>query len=117
MDPQSVDAINVERFVAGTLKLDPASVNPASRLLHDLGVGGDDAAHFLLAFAEHFQVSLPNWRWEDYFPREPTILELPVTLIRLFKGKSKWAGYKELTVADLVLMVRGTRTQPGPSDF
>ena len=117
MDSDRIDTVDVELFVASTLKLDPTCINPASRLLHDLGVGGDDAAQFLLAFEKRFQVSLPNWRWEDYFPSEPTILELPVALIRLFKGKSKWAGYKELTVADLMLLVRGARIQTGPSGF
>ena len=61
----------VNELVARKTGLKPDEFGPASRLLHDLGVAGDDAAELLTEFAEQFDVDFGEFRFEQFFPGEP----------------------------------------------
>ena len=49
---------------------DPAAGNPGTRVFHDLGLGGDDAAEFLAEFAKRYAVDLAGFEFDRYFPPE-----------------------------------------------
>lgn len=44
-----------------------------TRLLHDLGIFGDDAELLILRFAKEFEVNLSGFRFDQYFYGEPNL--------------------------------------------
>lgn len=75
-------------------------VRSESRLLHDLGITGDDAAEFIEEFAQIFSVDMSAFPFRRYFTGEPGFLHM----LRTFKMRSEpvWKGKAYLTVAQLV---------------
>lgn len=40
----------------------------------DLGISGDDASEFILAFSKKFKVNIEGFNFNDYFNSEPSLL-------------------------------------------
>ena len=53
-----------------------SALTPEVRLLHDLGVFGDDAGALLTRFSNEFGVDLSTFRFQRYFYDEPHLLNL-----------------------------------------
>ena len=80
-----------------------------SRLLHDLGIAGDDAVELFLAFSREFHVDIREFPFEVYFPGEARIgfLWLRQVLARLFSvhgNDQTFQAYPPITVMDLTRM-------------
>ncbi|QJE98961.1 DUF1493 family protein [Luteolibacter luteus] len=82
----------VTRFVAGEIGCDPSKLTPATRLLEDLGIDGDDAAELMESFAFRFAVDLTGYDHRRHFGPEagwsPVVIHpsaplIPITIIRL----------------------------------
>ena len=88
-------------------------VHLRSRILHDLRIGGDDAAELLNAFQREFDVDMTDFRFQDYFPSEVGIGT--VELARFIGSKLGVAKrpplsrFRSITVADLVLIAEAGR--------
>jgi len=67
-------------------------------LENDLGIYGDDAIEFIVAYAKEFSVDVSRFKAADYFSPEGDII-LPA-IIRFFTGKKK-TKQKELTLKHL----------------
>ena len=66
----------VLQLVAKKTGLQLAKLTMDSRLLHDLGVDGDDAAELLTSFADEFRVDMTTFRFSKHFRPEPSLLDL-----------------------------------------
>ena len=66
---------------------------------HELGINGDDATEFLLAYAEHFHVDISQFMAADYFDGEG--LDILGFVLSLLRVKSASPRRKKLTVGDL----------------
>ena len=84
-------------IIAKTSAHDPHSIKLESRLLHDLGVYGDDADDVLLALQNEFQVDLSRFTFVNYFFSEGPVGILPEWLYRRVAERKL-----PLTVARLV---------------
>ena len=93
------------RFIADRTGLDPRDLRSSSRLLHDLKIDGDDASEMLTEYAEVFHVDLSRLDFPSYFRSEPNVLVLWFGNI---------AGFKPLSVADLVRSARVGKWPPNP---
>jgi hypothetical protein len=71
-----------------------------SRLLHDLGITGDDAEELLDEFASRFEVEMEGFSFDEYFTGEPSVLHFLWVLG--VRKKPIWEDKKELTVSELV---------------
>jgi hypothetical protein len=73
----------------------PEKIGSASRLLHDLGIDGDDAAELLSDYSTIFAVDMSGFDFDRFFRGEP----------HLFNFLRFWFGSKAellpLTVEDL----------------
>ena len=69
-------------------------ISPDSRLNHDLGMTGDDAAEFLSAYSEAFGVDMSAFRFSDHFTGEPHLFNWWLT------GRA--SRLTPITVRDLV---------------
>jgi hypothetical protein len=79
-------------FVATSVALDPRTIDLSSRLLHDLGIDGDDASELLTDYSHVFQVDMQEFDFRRHFRSEPNLLAVlhrttsrlvPVTLREL----------------------------------
>jgi acyl carrier protein len=73
-------------------------VTEDASLENDLGVSGDDAVEFIVAFSKEFNVDVSKFMAAEYFSPEGDVI-LP-TIIGLFTGKKK-ARQKDLTIKHL----------------
>jgi acyl carrier protein len=93
-----VDA-DVKRDIFGLVAkhsgLHPERITAESRLLHDLGIDGDDAEYLLVEFSKKFEVDMNNFDFRKFFKGEP----------HLFNFLEFWFSTNErlapLTVEDL----------------
>ena len=60
----------VRDFLCEQWRVRPQRLTPGTRLLHDLGIDGDDAEEILIDFAERFHVDLSAFPFSDYFGSE-----------------------------------------------
>jgi acyl carrier protein len=60
----------VREFVSEELGVPAARIKPETRLLHDLGVDGDDAGDLLHHFSARFHVDLSAFRFSWHFGPE-----------------------------------------------
>ncbi len=60
----------VRDFLSEQWRVRPERLTPDTRLLHDLGIDGDDAEEILTDFAEQFQVDLSAFRFTEHFGSE-----------------------------------------------
>jgi acyl carrier protein len=86
----------VIEFIAKELGISKMKLKMESRMFHDLGVDGDDAGEFIVAFSKRFDVDISDFIFNDYFGNEGCN---PFALfISLFNSKK----LKPLTVAMLI---------------
>ena len=68
------------QFVAEETGCNPSRLSLDSRLLHDLGMDGDDANEFFQKFEKTYKVDLaPLYQqWDQYFGPEPSFSSVPL---------------------------------------
>lgn len=93
-------ADEVRMLICRKTGLEPEAVRPESRLLHDLGVTGDDAAELIDEFAQTFSVDMSSFQFQCYFTGEPSFSHALWMLG--IKDKPIWSGKLPLTVARLI---------------
>jgi hypothetical protein len=76
----------------------PFALDRTTKVEKDLGITGDEAVEFILAFSKKFNVDTSNFMAAEYFESEGDSL-LP-SIIRFFTGQKK-AKNKELILGDL----------------
>lgn len=81
-------------------------INRDTTLEGDLGITGDDADEFLIAFGEEFNVDVDQFPLGDYFDDERDFVSRAI--IRIFRNKSK-PERKKLTVAHLEKAIKTGR--------
>ena len=60
-------------------------VGPETKLLHDLGVDGDDAGELLQNVADRFRIDMRSFQFDRYFHSESECFFNPFLLIRACK--------------------------------
>lgn len=85
-------------FVIKESAVDDEEITRDTLIEDDLGVTGDDAVDFLIAYGKVFNVDVTKFMKGDYFDGEGDII-LPA-IIRFFTGKKKNPN-KRLTVGHL----------------
>lgn len=86
------------QFVKEKTFVNDVDINMETRLEDDLGVHGDDAVEFIIAYGKYYNVNISNFMAADYFNGEG--LNVLNSLIGIFK-KEKKASKKILTVGHL----------------
>jgi len=85
-------------FISEELGVNKKKLTQNTRIFHDLGVDGDDAAEFIENYARKFDVDIERFSYTEYFGSEAALTPLSI-ILHLF-GKSK--AMKPLFVKDLV---------------
>jgi acyl carrier protein len=88
----------VKMFTVKQSGVPARKVTGDSALENDLGISGDDAYDFIIAFGKEFDVDISKFKGADYFSPEGDSI-LPA-IIRMFTGK-KHPKQKELTIKHL----------------
>lgn len=96
----------IKRFTVDHAAVEEDDVTEDASLENDLGVYGDDAAEFIVAFGKEFNVDVSNFMAAEYFSPEGDII-LP-SIIRALTGKKK-KKQKELTIGHLEKAVMAGR--------
>ena len=86
-------------FLCEQWRVRPERLTPSTRLLHDLGIDGDDAEEILLDFIERFHVDFSSFHFTDYFGSEAGAGGR--WLVRKFRGGDA-LHFAPLTVQDLL---------------
>jgi len=89
---------SLKLFVIKEAAVEDEEVTREAKIEDELGVTGDDAVDFLIAYSKAFNVDVTKFMAADYFDGEGDPI-LP-GIIRLFTGKKKKAN-KILTVGHL----------------
>ena len=112
-DWQRPPGLGVEASVfnlVGELSNIPLSIlRSDTRLLHDLGIGGDDAMELFLAYSREFHVDLNSFPFNNYFPDESAMgflwfIERLAAVVGCGGRIRVFARYTPITIADLVVM-------------
>jgi hypothetical protein len=74
-------------------------------LLHDLKIGGDDAAELIEEYSSAFSVDVTSLEFDRHFPPEPTL----ANLFNSFARKGTYKTKIPITVEDLVIGVSEKR--------
>ena len=61
---------DVQRFFCDSCRVSTEQVTPRTRLLHDLGIDGDDAVEILTDFSKRFGVDLSSLPFQRHFGSE-----------------------------------------------
>jgi hypothetical protein len=77
------------------------------RLYEDLGIYGDDAVEFLIAFGKEFNVDVSNFLAADYFKGEGIDFITPI--LNLFRNKRVTTNKKVLTLGHLEKSIKAGR--------
>jgi hypothetical protein len=77
------------------------------RLYEDLGIYGDDAVDFIVAFGKEFNVDVSNFLAADYFKGEGIDIITPI--LNLFKSKHLIVNKKSLTLGHLEKSIKAGR--------
>jgi acyl carrier protein len=79
--------INLQKFVVEKSFVDDEPITTETRLYEDLGIYGDDAVEFLIAFGKEFNVDVSKFMAADYFKDEGAgVFNLGVTKKALTVG-------------------------------
>src|SRR5438270_11601598 len=90
--------LRLKEFVIKQSCVDDEEITSETRIQNDLGINGDDAVEFIIAFGKEFSVDVSNFLAADYFEPEGDWI-LP-TIIRFLSGREK-TPKKDLTVGQL----------------
>ena len=77
----------VKKFTVNQAAVKENDITEYSSLENDLGIYGDDAVEFIIAFGKEFNVDVSKFMAADYFSSEGDFI-LPA-IIRFFTGKKK----------------------------
>lgn len=94
----NIEKPDLFQFVKEKTFVNDVDIDMETRLENDLGVHGDDAVEFIIAYGKHYNVDVSNFMAADYFSGEG--LNILDSLIEIFK-KEKKASKKTLTVGHL----------------
>lgn len=94
----------VRDFVCESTGAAPEGVTEATSLQRDLGVEGDDAGEFIIAFAERFGVDLDRFDFEAHFDVEGGFDPVRYLFLKAFRPKKLHKA--PVTVSDLVRAAR-----------
>lgn len=87
----------VKQFTSKQQGLDEKDITEDACLEKDLGIYGDDATEYLIAFGKEFNVDVSQFMAADYF--SPEGLDFIDSFIKFFTGKKKnKQPKKELTI-------------------
>ena len=89
---------NLKDFVIKQSYVDDEVITEDTKIEDDLGVSGDDAVDFIIAYGKFFNVDVSNFKVADYF--SPEIDAIMLALIRIFTCRPK-PSRKILTVGHL----------------
>lgn len=85
-------------FVIKQSAVNDEEITRQTKIEEDLGVYGDDASDFIIAFGKEFEVDVSNFMAADYFSPEGD--QILLAIIRFFTNKRK-EKKKVLTVGHL----------------
>ncbi len=88
----------VKAFTSELAGIKEESILETSSVEKDLGIYGDDAVEYILAFGKKFNVDVSNFMAADYF--SPEGIDIIGAVVRMFTGKPK--PIKTLTISHLV---------------
>lgn len=77
----------LKKFVVNQSAVNDQLITRSTQIEGDLGVYGDDAVEFIIAFGKEFNVDVSKFMADDYFSPEGDFI-LPV-IIRFFTNKKK----------------------------
>lgn len=77
----------IKEFAVSQAAVEEDEVTESASIEDDLGVSGDDAVEFIVAFGKKFNVDVSNFMAAEYFSPEGDVI-LPA-IIRFFTGKKK----------------------------
>lgn len=97
---------SIKKFTVKQTGVSDDEVIEDAELESDLGVSGDDAVDYIIAFGIEFKVDVSKFMAADYFSPEGDFI-LPA-IIRMFTGKKK-RKTKELTIRQLEKAVKAGR--------
>jgi acyl carrier protein len=89
---------SIKKFTVKQTGVSDDEVTEGAGLENDLGVSGDDAVDYIIAFGKEFKVDVSRFMAADYFSPEGDSI-LPA-IIRMFTGK-KHPKQKELIMRHL----------------
>ena len=105
----------VAEFIERETGFPQRMVQPSTTLLAEIGLDGDDAEQFFLAFAKRFGVALDGLNLSRHFGGEGFLgagaVAVPIRLAQALLGQDahKGAGLKPICVAQLVQAVKSKR--------
>jgi len=94
----------VIEFLARHWQVPTDTLKAHTRLVHDLGIAGDDAVELMEAYVERFSVDCQGLIFENYFPCEG--FDLIGIVISLFRRPKR---LKPITVSMLIESARAGR--------
>jgi acyl carrier protein len=97
---QSDPANRALKLIAEKVAMDPNQISMDSRLLHDLGIDGDDATELLWDISQICGVDISGFGAAQYFRGEPTLLSLFWFLPS--QKRNRIRGKRSITVGKLV---------------
>lgn len=90
----------IKQFTSDHCGLEESMIKEDSLLETDLGIYGDDAIEYIVAFGKEFNVDVANFMAADYFSPEGGF-NLPPVIAKFF-GIKKECREKELRITDLI---------------
>ena len=104
-DEELLDAI--KEFTQEQAGKDPKDIKENSFLEKDLGIYGDDAIEYILAFGKRFNVEVSNFMAADYFSGEGYSLR---SIFKALIGKqTEEQKQKELSIEHLIKAIKAGR--------
>ena len=98
---------DIKRFTIDKAAVEESDIAEETALETDLGIYGDDAIEYIIAFGKEFNVDVSNFMAADYFSSEGGF-KLPPAIVKLF-GIKKKPRKKELTIMHLIKAVIAAR--------
>jgi acyl carrier protein len=96
----------IKEFTQEEAGRDPKDITESTCLERDLGIYGDDAVEYIIAFGKTFKVDVSKFMAADYFSPEGDVI-LP-SIFRAITGK-KPQKQKELSIGHLIKALKAGR--------
>jgi acyl carrier protein len=93
----------IKKFTTDQAGIEESDITESTSLETDLGIYGDDAMEYLVAFGKEFNVDLSRFMAADYFSAEGGLKLFPG--VRQLFGIKKEPRKKELTIKHLMKSV------------
>ncbi len=90
----------MKKLVATEMAVRAEQLALTTRLLHDIGVDGDDGWDLMAKFGNTFGVDLSEFRFDLHFGPEGG--RNPITALVVLLCRPKWARHIPITIGDLV---------------